>query len=136
MDVDSCALPPCHAFAQFVVDDDRGLTTLLTQRSGDLALGVPFNIASYAFLTHMLAKTCGLTARRLIHTINDAHVYEKHFEGVRTLIDRQRSAGRSPSFAWTDDCTPASVDEFTVDHVRLTDYRPILPNVTFELNVG
>jgi thymidylate synthase len=85
-------LPPCHALFQFYVgmEGDRGrwLDCQLYQRSADLALGVPFNIASYALLTAMVAQECGLTPRHFVHTLGDAHIYANHVEGVKLQLTR------------------------------------------------
>lgn len=92
-DIDSMALPPCHCFCQFYVGcNERGepayLDCALTQRSGDMFLGIPFNIASYALLMHILAVQVDLVPRKLIHTINDAHIYLNHIEQVKQQIER------------------------------------------------
>ena len=86
-DVDDMALPPCHCLFQFHVADGR-LSCQLYQRSADIFLGVPFNIASYALLTHMMAQVCGLEAGDFIHTFGDAHIYSNHFEQVREQLSR------------------------------------------------
>ena len=86
-DVDRMALPPCHALFQFYVADGR-LSCQLYQRSADIFLGVPFNIASYALLTLMLAQVCGYTAGEFVHTLGDAHLYNNHFEQVRLQLSR------------------------------------------------
>ena len=83
------ALPPCHAFAQFNVTHGKYLSCSLYQRSADVALGVPFNIASYAFLTHILAHHCGLEALELIHHLGHCHVYEGHGEGLLLQCGRE-----------------------------------------------
>lgn len=86
-DVDNMALPPCHSLFQFYVADGR-LSCQLYQRSADLFLGVPFNIASYALLTMMVAKVCGYAAGDFVHTLGDAHIYLNHFEQVETQLGR------------------------------------------------
>ena len=86
-DIDNMALPPCHSLFQFYVADGR-LSCQLYQRSADLFLGVPFNIASYALLTMMVAKVCGYTAGDFVHTLGDAHIYLNHFEQVQTQLGR------------------------------------------------
>lgn len=86
-DVDKMALPPCHCFFQFYVADGR-LSCQLYQRSADTFLGVPFNIASYALLTMMLAQVCGLQPGEFIHTTGDTHIYLNHFEQVREQLSR------------------------------------------------
>jgi thymidylate synthase len=80
-------LPPCHAFFQFYVQN-QWLDCQLYQRSADLALGVPFNIASYALLLSMIAQECGLQPRHFIHTLGDAHIYVNHVEGVKQQLER------------------------------------------------
>jgi thymidylate synthase len=86
-DVDRMALPPCHAFFQFYVANGK-LSCQLYQRSADIFLGVPFNIASYALLIHMVAQVCGLKAGEFIHTLGDAHIYNNHIEQVKLQLER------------------------------------------------
>ena len=78
--IDQMALPPCHVMCQFKVSPNNELSCILYQRSGDVGLGVPFNIASYSYLTHLLAHHCDLVAKEFIHVIGDAHIYEEHLE--------------------------------------------------------
>ena len=88
--VDEMALPPCHTLVQFYVSSDKKyLSCQLYQRSADTFLGVPFNIASYALLTCMLAQVCGYEPKEFIHTIGDAHIYKNHFDVVKTQIERE-----------------------------------------------
>ncbi|WP_418967437.1 thymidylate synthase [Catenibacterium sp.] len=88
--VDEMALPPCHTLMQFYVSSDQKyLSCQLYQRSADTFLGVPFNIASYALLTCMLAQVCGYEPKEFIHTIGDAHIYKDHFDVVKTQIERE-----------------------------------------------
>ena len=87
-DVDSMALPPCHTMFQFFVAEGK-LSCMLYQRSGDTFLGVPFNIASYALLTMMIAKECGLEAGEFIHTLGDAHLYLNHLEQAEVQLSRE-----------------------------------------------
>ena len=82
------ALPPCHVLSQFHVTEGYKLSCSVYQRSADVGLGLPFNIASYSFLTHLLAKHCDLEASELIHTIGDAHIYEEHASALETQIVR------------------------------------------------
>ncbi|MEL6435888.1 MAG: thymidylate synthase [Pseudomonadota bacterium] len=85
--VDEMALPPCHCLFQFYVGDGK-LSCQLYQRSADIFLGVPFNIASYALLTHMIAQVSGLEVGDFVHTFGDAHIYHNHFEQVETQLER------------------------------------------------
>lgn len=87
-EISKMALPPCHSFFQFYVADGK-LSCQLYQRSADLFLGVPFNIASYALLTMMVAQVCGLQAGDFIHTLGDAHLYNNHLEQTRLQISRK-----------------------------------------------
>jgi thymidylate synthase len=87
-DIEDMALPPCHAFFQFYVADGK-LSCQLYQRSADIFLGVPFNIASYALLTMMVAQVCGLQHGDFIHTLGDAHLYNNHIEQARLQLSRE-----------------------------------------------
>lgn len=88
VEVDEMALPPCHTLFQFYVQDGK-LSCQLYQRSADVFLGVPFNIASYALLTHLIARECGLEVGEFIHTFGDAHIYTNHLEAIETLMSRE-----------------------------------------------
>ena len=90
-DLPAMALQPCHALFQFYVADGR-LSCQLYQRSGDIVLGVPFNIASYALLTHMVAQACDLGVGDFVHTLGDAHLYANHFEQAREQLGREPRA--------------------------------------------
>lgn len=87
-DVEKMALPPCHAFFQFYVANKK-LSCQLYQRSADIFLGVPFNIASYALLTHMVAQACDLGVGEFIHTLGDAHIYSNHMDQVHLQLSRE-----------------------------------------------
>lgn len=83
------ALPPCHAFLQFYVSDSGKLSLQLYQRSADIFLGVPFNIASYALLVHMIAKICNLEVGDFVHTLGDAHIYNDHVDAIEEQLSRE-----------------------------------------------
>ncbi len=87
-DIDQMKLPPCHTMFQFYVADGR-LSCQLYQRSGDVFLGVPFNIASYALLTMMMAQVCGLKPGKFVHTLGDAHIYLNHIEQIKLQLTRE-----------------------------------------------
>ena len=89
LQLDEMALPPCHVLSQFNVNRNNELSCLLYQRSGDVGLGVPFNIASYGMLTHIIAKHCDLKPGYLIHNLGDAHIYENHIQPLKNkYLDR------------------------------------------------
>ena len=86
--INDMALPPCHVLCQFNVHDGNKLSCSLYQRSNDVSLGTSFNVASYSFLTHLLANHCGLVAHEFIHFMGNCHIYEEHIEPMRQLADR------------------------------------------------
>jgi thymidylate synthase len=118
-DLDRMALTPCHALFQFYVAEGR-LSCQLYQRSADVFLGVPFNIASYALLTHMVAQVTGLAPGEFVHTLGDAHLYRNHLDQAREQLDR---APRELPRLWLDpDCR--DIDDFEVASVRVDGYDP------------
>ena len=121
-DIPGMALPPCHALFQFYVADGK-LSCQLYQRSADVFLGVPFNIASYALLTMMIAQECGYTAHEFIWTGGDTHLYLNHLEQVETQLSRE------PRPLPTMRLNPAvtSIFDFTYDDFTLENYNPYPP---------
>lgn len=117
-DVGSMALPPCHTMFQFFVAEGK-LSCQLYQRSGDVFLGVPFNIASYALMTMMIAKACGLQAGEFIHTLGDAHLYLNHLDQAAEQLSRDTRALPRMIIADRD-----SIFDYTYDDFTLEGYDP------------
>jgi thymidylate synthase len=118
-EIEDMALPPCHAFFQFYVADGR-LSCQLYQRSADIFLGVPFNIASYALLTMMMAQACRLKPGEFIHTLGDAHLYSNHLEQARTQLEREpRTLPIMKINPNVDD-----IFSFRFEDFELVDYQP------------
>jgi len=118
-DVPAMALPPCHLLFQFYVADGR-LSCQMYQRSADVFLGVPFNIASYALLTMMVAQVTGYTAGDFVHTLGDAHLYDNHLEQARLQLSRDPR----PLPTMRIDSSVQSIFDFDFDHFRLENYGP------------
>lgn len=117
-DVPTMALPPCHTLFQFYVNDGK-LSCQLYQRSADIFLGVPFNIASYALLTHLIAKECGLAVGEFIHTLGDAHLYSNHLDQIREQL--ARPVHQAPQLILPDH--PMKLNEYTPADIQLANYE-------------
>lgn len=128
-DIDKMALPPCHCLFQFYVANDR-LSCQLYQRSGDVFLGVPFNIASYSLLLMMVAKVCGLKPGEFIHTLGDAHIYLNHLDQVKLQLTRQPR--KLPQIIINRDVD--SILDFKYEDFKLIDYNPH-PHIKGEVSV-
>ena len=128
-EVDSMALPPCHALFQFYVANGK-LSCQLYQRSADIFLGVPFNIASYALLTLMLAQVCGLQAGEFIHTLGDAHLYLNHLEQAQLQLTREPRP--LPKMHLNPDVR--DIFAFRFDDFELADYDPH-PHIKAQVSV-
>ncbi|WP_017726370.1 thymidylate synthase [Halalkalibacterium ligniniphilum] len=128
-DIDEMALAPCHCLFQFYVNDGK-LSCQLYQRSADIFLGVPFNIASYALLTLMIAQVCDLEPGEFIHTFGDAHIYKNHVEQVKLQLTREPRT--LPQMKLNPEVK--SIDDFTYEDFQLVGYDPH-PHIKGEVSV-
>jgi thymidylate synthase len=115
--IDQMALPPCHVLMQFYVKENKYLSCSLYQRSGDIGLGVPFNIASYSFLTHIIAKHCDLIADEFVHFIGNAHIYENHIDTLKIQIERQPLPFPKMNIKTTHD----NINDYSIDDIEWTE---------------
>lgn len=118
-EIEKMALPPCHILFQFYVADGK-LSCQLYQRSADLFLGVPFNIASYALLTHMVAQVCGLQPGDFVHTFGDVHIYSNHMDQVKLQLSRTPKP--LPKLELNPDIS--NLFDFTFNDIKVTGYEP------------
>ena len=128
-EVPNMALPPCHMMFQFYVANNK-LSCMLYQRSCDMFLGVPFNIASYALLTQMIAHVCGLELGEFVHTLGDTHIYLNHFEQVKEQLSREPRALPQMLIKRKVD----SIDDFQYEDFELVNYDP-WPAIKAEVSV-
>ena len=119
LEIDKMALPPCHSLFQFYVRDNK-LSCQLYQRSGDIFLGIPFNIASYALLTMMIAKVCNLELGDFVHTIGDAHIYSNHLDQIKLQLSRTPRS--LPKMIIHGD--QKNIEDFKFEDFELVDYHP------------
>lgn len=117
--LDQMALPPCHVLAQFNVFDDDKLSVALYQRSGDVGLGVPFNIASYAFLTHLIAHHCNLKAYEFVYFLGNAHIYDDHIETLK--IQKNNIPMELPTLSIINKYE--SIDQYSIDDFVVENYN-------------
>jgi thymidylate synthase len=115
---ESMALPPCHTTFQFNVNDKNELSCALFQRSADMFLGVPFNIASYALLTSMIAQVCGFELGEFVHFFGDSHVYSTHFDAVKEQLTREPKP--FPKLELNPEIT--DIDDFKISDIKVVDY--------------
>jgi thymidylate synthase len=120
-ELEQMALPPCHVMSQFYVNKNKELSCHMYQRSVDVFLGLPFNIASYALLTHLIAQVCNLTVGELIISMGDTHIYQSHLEQVKEQLTRE------PLSSPTLKLNPAinDIDKFVMDDIQLEDYKSL-----------
>jgi len=129
-DLPKMALPPCHSFVQFYVANDE-LSCQMFQRSADMGLGVPFNIASYSLLTRMIAHICNLKAGDFVHTLGDAHVYLNHIDALEAQLTREPRP--FPTLKFSDKIF-TDIEDFTMDDLILDGYKPH-PKIKMDLAV-
>jgi len=119
--IDEMALPPCHVLCQFNVREGKYLSCALYQRSGDVGLGVPFNIASYSFLTHILAKHCDLEADTFVYFLGNAHIYDDHIEQLTE--QSKRSPGYCPTLAINSKYD--NINDYKMEDFEIINYNPL-----------
>ena len=125
--ISEMALPPCHVISQFSVNSKNELSCLLYQRSGDVGLGIPFNIASYGFLTNLLAVHCNLKPGKFIHTIGDAHIYENHIQQLIMQISRKPFP--SPTLHINK---RENIDDYRLEDFEIQNYKTH-PTISMEM---
>ncbi len=117
--IDEMALPPCHVLSQFHITEGNKLSCSLYQRSADMGLGVPFNIASYSFLTHLLAKHCDLEAKEFVHFIGNAHIYDDHIEALQEQVKKIPLDPPSINIKQKKD----NIDDYEFSDFEIIDYN-------------
>ena len=126
-EINEMSLPPCHAFSQFFVSNNK-LSCQLYQRSCDMFLGVPFNIASYSLLIHIIAEECKLGVGDFVHSLGDFHIYEEHFDQVKIQLTRE------PKQLPTLDFLPKNINDYKTSDFELLNYEPH-PKIVAPMNV-
>jgi thymidylate synthase len=123
------ALPPCHILVQFNVTENTYLSCALYQRSGDVGLGIPFNVASYSFLTHIIAKHCNLVAKEFVHFIGNAHIYKEHLEPLKIQI--QRSPYKFPKI--TIKRQHENIEDYTLEDIEFVEKYQYHPAIKMDM---
>lgn len=126
-EINEMSLPPCHAFSQFFVSNNK-LSCQLYQRSCDMFLGVPFNIASYSLLIHIIAEECKFGVGEFVHSLGDFHIYEEHFDQVKIQLTRE------PKQLPTLDFLPKNINDYKTSDFELLNYEPH-PKIVAPMNV-
>ena len=123
--INEMALPPCHVLCQFNVsgENEDELSCMLYQRSGDVGLGVPFNIASYSMLTHIIAEKTGLKAKEFVHTLGNAHIYDDHVEALVEQISRDIPQSETTRFVIKE--PKSELTEYQINHFVVRNYEPL-----------
>lgn len=123
--IDEMALPPCHVLCQFNVsgENEDELSCMLYQRSGDVGLGVPFNIASYSMLTHIIAEKTGLKAKEFVHTLGNAHIYDDHVEALVEQISRDIPDSEPTRFIIKE--PQSELNDYQINHFAIENYEPL-----------
>lgn len=123
LDLEKMALPPCHIFFQMYVEEKKYLSCLMYQRSADIGLGVPYNVASYSLLTHIIAHITGLVAKEFIHIIGDCHIYNDHKE--KLLEQTKLTPYPFPTIKISPELT--KLDNIKLEHITLHNYNHHAP---------
>ena len=133
--LDEMALPPCHILAQFNVRDGKYLSCAMYQRSGDVGLGVPFNIASYSLLTHILAKHTGLIAEEFVYFLGNAHIYEEHVEALKIQVEREPYL--FPKITITDikEDVAQTIENYTLENITFQTPYIFHPSIKMDMKV-
>ena len=126
-EINEMSLPACHSFSQFFVAEGK-LSCQLYQRACDMFLGVPFNIASYSLLTHLVANDCGLDVGEFIHTLGDFHIYHEHFEQIKVQLNR--NPRKLPKLKFS----PKNIFKYSINDFELLNYDPY-PTIKAKMNL-
>jgi thymidylate synthase len=133
--LEEMALPPCHILAQFNVRDGRYLSCAMYQRSGDVGLGVPFNIASYSLLTHILAKHTGLVAEEFVYFLGNAHIYEEHVEALQNQIERTPFPFPKITISDITENLAQTIENYTLENIVFQTPYQYHPSIKMDMKV-
>jgi thymidylate synthase len=135
LQLDEMALPPCHILAQFNVRDGTYLSCAMYQRSGDVGLGVPFNIASYSLLTHILAKHTGLVAEEFVYFLGNAHVYEEHVEALKIQVEREPFLFPKIKISDINEDLAQTIENYTLENIVFQTPYQYHPSIKMDMKV-
>jgi thymidylate synthase len=133
--IDQMALPPCHVLAQFRVRGGDRLSCALYQRSGDIGLGVPFNIASYSFLTHLLAKHCDLEADEFVYFLGNCHIYEDHIDALKEQLTRRDYVYPFPKIRILKKLEASDISEYKIDDIEWLESYQYHPTIKMKMAI-